>query len=202
LLFIAAGWLGYEEHGCALSTGSDEGIIFPAASLSGKTTLSLGLMQRGFKPISDDLLVIDSINFEIISFPKPITIREDTIRVIEGLEDRMYSNIYMRYIMADNRRKVWLAHIEDLYPHNWKERSIIKYIIFPKYSPDENTKIEKVSKANAFLNLLNHGNNSGLNLKEYAETVGQLVREIDSYYLDFCSIDDACRAIMERIPER
>ncbi|HEY7093575.1 MAG TPA: hypothetical protein VH393_10365 [Ktedonobacterales bacterium] len=56
-------------HGAALSNG-ESCMLLLGASGAGKTTLTLGLMARGWRPLTDDIVLIDPNTLAIAPFPR------------------------------------------------------------------------------------------------------------------------------------
>lgn len=56
-------------HGAALARGNDV-VLLLGETRAGKTTLTLGLMQRGWLPLTDDVLVVDRESLCISAFPR------------------------------------------------------------------------------------------------------------------------------------
>lgn len=62
-------------HGCAIRY-LDETIMLLGESRTGKTTLAMNYLNHGAKLISDDLVVIDNANIQVLPFKKPMGIRD------------------------------------------------------------------------------------------------------------------------------
>jgi len=45
-------------------------VLLPAKSGAGKTTLTLGLMQRGWEPLTDDIVIVDRATLQVSAFPR------------------------------------------------------------------------------------------------------------------------------------
>lgn len=56
-------------HGAALARGETV-VLLTGDSGAGKTTLTLGLMQRGWLPLTDDVVVVDRETLRISAFPR------------------------------------------------------------------------------------------------------------------------------------
>jgi hypothetical protein len=56
-------------HGAALTRG-EAVVLLTGRSGTGKTTLTLGLMQRGWLPLTDDVVVVDQRTLRIPEFPR------------------------------------------------------------------------------------------------------------------------------------
>ncbi len=66
---IAASSAGVAFHGAALTRG-DETVLLLADSGVGKTTLTLGLMERGWLPLTDDIMFVDRDTLTLSAFPR------------------------------------------------------------------------------------------------------------------------------------
>lgn len=64
-------------HGAALVRGS-AAVLLLAESGAGKTTLTLGLMRRGWQPLADDIVLIDLQTLAIQPFPRCFHVDDST----------------------------------------------------------------------------------------------------------------------------
>lgn len=64
-------------HGAALARDS-AGVLLLAESGAGKTTLTLGLMRRGWQPLADDIVLIDPQTLSIVPFPRCFHVDDGT----------------------------------------------------------------------------------------------------------------------------
>lgn len=64
-------------HGAALTRGSGA-VLLLAESGSGKTTLTLGLMRRGWRPLADDIVLVDLKTLAIVPFPRCFHVDDNT----------------------------------------------------------------------------------------------------------------------------
>lgn len=67
-------------HGAALARDS-AGVLLLADSGAGKTTLTLGLMRRGWQPLADDIVLIDPQTLAMLPFPRCFHV-DDTTRAL------------------------------------------------------------------------------------------------------------------------
>lgn len=80
-------------HAASLAWG-DDGVIFPAASGRGKTTLALGLVKRGFRFLSDELAWLDSRSVSVEPFPRRVHVSDHSLQLLSlppGPEARAFS---------------------------------------------------------------------------------------------------------------
>lgn len=76
----------FHLHSAALVTpSSEQGILLVGESSSGKTTLALALMLRGFLVYSDDVAVIDPTTLALEPFPRAFRVDASTRALIEQL---------------------------------------------------------------------------------------------------------------------
>ena len=64
-------------HGAAL-TRDDKTVLLLAESGGGKTTLTLGLMRRGWQPLADDIVLVDAQTYAIQPFPRCFHVDDST----------------------------------------------------------------------------------------------------------------------------
>lgn len=63
-------------HGSCVITGSGDCSVFLGRTMSGKTTLFLTAIEKGFPVLSDDIIVIDNETNTVHPFIKPVTVRK------------------------------------------------------------------------------------------------------------------------------
>lgn len=74
---IAASSACVAFHGAALARG-DETVLLLANSGAGKTTLTLGLMERGWSPLTDDIVLVNNDTLTIRAFPRCFHVDQST----------------------------------------------------------------------------------------------------------------------------
>lgn len=64
-------------------------LLLPAETASGKSSLTLGLLENGASYLSDDLAALDPITNRAYPFPKRIKLIPDALAFFPGLEERL-----------------------------------------------------------------------------------------------------------------
>src|SRR6185503_7469374 len=76
-LLLHSGAVAREEHA----------LLIPAETASGKSSLTLGLLEKGASYLSDDLAPLDPITNRVYPFPKRIKLIPDGLEFFPGLEE-------------------------------------------------------------------------------------------------------------------
>jgi hypothetical protein len=64
-------------------------LLLPAETASGKSSLTLGLLEKGASYLSDDLAALDPVTNRAYPFPKRIKLIPDALASFPGLEERL-----------------------------------------------------------------------------------------------------------------
>lgn len=140
-------WLGV-FHASAISNG-EKSMLFLGDSGNGKST-SLALLQaNGFTCLADDFVPVDAKTQEVYSFPASISIKKNSLKTLipiypelETSEEYNFTrlNKVVRYLKPNNLN--FFAHL----PCN--------DLIFIKYQKDSELSCKKISKIDAFQQLI------------------------------------------------
>lgn len=139
-------------HASALSY-NNTGVIFPASSGSGKTTISLALIAQGFQYFSDEVAIIDTEDFTLRPLPRGLAIQEKAFHLLQSLNKpppsigfyRQTSFLHFRYFNPS----AYAFHQPD-------EKPIpVKHVLFlEKPTITQKTHLKKIPKAMAVSRLL------------------------------------------------
>ena len=168
-------------HGCAV-TYQEKSFIFIAPSMSGKTSLTLYLLNRGFNCVTDDLIFIKETR--IIPYRKPVGFREATIDILpemKNIANRVITNETLVFI--DNaKKKTWLLHLDDIFGSNVYETQdkIIDYIFI--IDKDSSETMRKVNSYEIYSKLLGSICNSGISNKEASNQLFSVLKSSRGYY--------------------
>ena len=140
-------WMGV-FHASAVSNGK-KSVLFLGDSGNGKST-SLALLQaNGFTCLADDFVPIDIYNKEVYSFPASISIKKNSLDTLLPLYPELENsaeyhfkrlNKVVRYLKPNNLD--FLSHLP------------CKDLIFIKYKKNSDLKFDKISKIEAFQQLV------------------------------------------------
>lgn len=123
------------------------GIILPASSCMGKTTLALKLVSQGFKFLSDEVACLDPVKGMLEPFPRKLNIRRGTPDLL-GLSLEL-ANI-------NDSKKIhewgWRLDIEDIVPSSIATSCPIHYVLFLRGFGDKPS-LECISASDALFEL-------------------------------------------------
>ena len=140
-------WMGV-FHASAVSNG-EKSILFLGDSGNGKST-SLALLQaNGYTCLADDFVPIDIYNKEVYSFPASISVKKNSLKTLLPIYPELANsaeynfkrlNKIVRYLKPNNSD--FLSHLP------------CKDLIFIKYEKNSDLKFDKISKIEAFQQLV------------------------------------------------
>ena len=150
-------------HAGAVANGA-AGMLFPGPSKSGKSSLTLALVLRGFRYLSDEVGLVAASSSELHAFPRPVTCRNVALFTeLDGRQDVWFGP--ERAAARDvepaegGYRPVWYAHPEDVRAGSMAEPTPIKYVIFPSRDPEASPSLRPLSGAQAMRQLLKNAVN-------------------------------------------
>ena len=140
-------WLGV-FHASAISNGK-ESMLFLGDSGNGKST-SLALLQaNGFTCLADDFVPIDAKKQEVYSFPSAISIKRNSLETLLPIYPELENS-------AEYHFKKLNKIVRFLPPNNsdYTNHLPCKALVFIKYKKDSDLIINKISKVDAFQQLV------------------------------------------------
>jgi hypothetical protein len=100
-------------HGAAVARNQKSILIF-GKNNSGKSTYSINLILNGYKLLSDDTIIYDAWNNQVRAFPRPIGLREGTLKAHPQIKNLLYDKQLIRYKAVDYTHL--MIYPEELFP--------------------------------------------------------------------------------------
>lgn len=176
-----------ERNGCA--------VIMPAPPGSGKSTLCAGLVNRGWRLLSDELALISLTDRWITPLGRPISLKNQSIEVMQKYVPHATFNPLTHDTSKGTVTHMKVPTDQLLRIH---ERARPKWVVFPKYVPDAKAELTPRSKANSMLELgRNSFNYIVLGLTGF-EVLTDVIEGSDCFDFRYCQLDDAV-AIFDRL---
>ncbi|MCC2685183.1 MAG: hypothetical protein K0R75_2082 [Paenibacillaceae bacterium] len=138
----------YAHHGAAVSDDGC-GLLILGKSGQGKTSLAVDLLDRGFHFLSDDRCFVEETadgGMEAIGFYEPARFFASNVEHISALgQPEQWPTLPNGKHYADVRR---------LYPDRIIDRSRLRGLVFPFWSPEEESRVEPFPPGQTLMSLL------------------------------------------------
>ena len=176
-----------------------QALIMPALPGSGKSTLCTALMLRGWRLLSDEFGLIDPASHQFLPLPRAIPLKNQSIPVISQFSE----NVVMGPVF-EGTRKGDIAHVapDRLSIEQQSLPSEGSVIVFPRYNPDISCKLEKTRKSHAFNSFTSNSFNYYLSQETGFNVLTQIVKQCDTYTLEFNNLDEAVKVLTELMDRR
>lgn len=160
------------------------GIILPAISGSGKSSLTLALLLQGYHYLSDELAVINPHTGELKAFPKPFSLKNLLLFPSLTYNQDKWLGPEPEVSTSSTDKPVWYVHADDLKPQiTFQTTAPIRYIFFPSYRPDAAPHREPLLAGQAMRQLLDHCVNFPMLGQGGLSLLGRLVAEAQCFSL-------------------
>jgi hypothetical protein len=174
-------------HAGAVATPNGEGVLLPADSGFGKTTLVVGLVRAGFGFLSDETGVIDHHRGMLRPHPRALNFKEGSATLFPDLwpprnASRVRSDGYLR---AEEIRDDAIA-----------EPCRIRFVIFPRYLKGAATEVVPLGAVEALEKLWANTVNREPYGARALPLLAEMVREVKSYRLVSGDLGEAVRAVV------
>jgi hypothetical protein len=170
-------------HGGAVSRGR-HGMILPAASQSGKTTLVAGLLAAGFSYFSDDVIVLESTRLELVPFAKCLSIKPGSMSVLGELFSGLQNGTVPH--SGSGVDSIWYLPPPA---ESWPEASApVCTFVAPQYVSDGPTRLKPIPRSTALQYLLNQSFNLGAQGALGMARAVKVLKNADCYALDLADL--------------
>lgn len=132
-----------EKHGIS--------IILPGSPGSGKSTLCAGLVNRGWRLLSDEMALVSLQNLDIQPIPRPVSLKNNSINIIKHFAPDSVMGEIIPNTTKGNISHMLAPQESVLRQH---ETAKLSYIIFPKYNEKSQTVLTEKPKAQACMSLI------------------------------------------------
>jgi HprK-related kinase A len=126
------------------------GVIFPGHAGAGKSTLTLGMLTRGWRYLCDEFALIDRDSKTLAPYPRAICIKEGSFGVVKELSIPVTARQRFR-----KGAKGW---VDLVHPNRWRDDATgsscpPRFVIFPGYRAGAAPMLTRMSRAEAVLAL-------------------------------------------------
>jgi HprK-related kinase A len=166
-------------------------LALPGPPGSGKSTLCAGLVSRGWRLLSDELMLLDRQSRMIVPLPRPISLKNQSIEVIRQFAPHAVLGPRVRDTLKGS-----VAHlkppVESIRASG--ERASPGWVVFPRYEPGASLALKRLRKGPAFMRLADCTFNYHLHGRQGFEILADLVEACACYEIAYGDLEDAVTA--------
>jgi len=175
-----------------------EGVIFPGESGNGKSTLTTGLLARGWNYLCDEFALIDSESCQLHAYPRAICVKQPSFPVVRSLGlglvgGRQHLKGVKGWVRFVNPLSVRDDAVGEVCP--------VRHVIFPKYTPGALPVLIPMSRAEAAIELHRVCFNLMTCRRLAVETIAETVREAKCYRLIAGELGATCDLVERSVRE-
>ena len=171
-----------------------KGLLLSGQPGAGKSTLTAGLLMRGWRLLSDELAVIDPDAGSLHALPRPVGLKRESIDIVR--------NLWPAAVIGPSTpdtRKGTVAHLRpptDSIVRS-QEPSRPRWIVFPKFVSGTGVSLRRVSRADALLRLGREAFNYSMLGEVGFHTLANAVDGCDCFEMEFGQLPDALDGLAE-----
>lgn len=180
-----------EREGCA--------VILPAPPGSGKSTLCAGLVNRGWRLLSDELALVSLIDASITPLCRPISLKNQSIDLMHRY---VPGATFSRVVHDTSKGSVSLMKVPRAHLQSIRETASPRWVIFPKYVAGSAPSLVERSKANSMLELGRNSFNYMVLGRIGFEVLSKVIDASDCYDFHYSQLDDAVKVFDDLVARR
>lgn len=180
-------------HAAVVERGG-RALLLPGSPGVGKSTLCAGLVARGWRLFSDELVLLRTGDCEIDPFPRPVSLKNASIRVIKDFAPEAWIGPE-----CHDTAKGTVAHLRP--PRASLEAAetpaVPAWLVFPNFASGAAASLEGRSPASAFRELIDNAFNYTVQSADGFRGLAGLVQSCPPLELTYGNLDDACDRLEE-----
>lgn len=175
-------------HAATLETGG-QALILPGEPGSGKSTLTAGLLARGWSYLCDEFALIDPDRLAVHPFPRALCMKEPSFGVVDGLGLPLHRKT--PYHKPTKGRVAFLNPL-DVRADVRGRASRVCWVIFPNYVAGATPTLKVLSRSQAAFELTRLCFNFHVHQARGVAVLADLARGADCYRLTAGDIYSTC----------
>jgi len=172
--------------------------ILPAPPGSGKSTLCAGLVNRGWRLLSDELALYDMARPVIYGMARPVNLKNASIDVIKAFAPQVAIS---EAVPDTTKGTVALMRPPTESVKRVLEPATPRWVVLPKYVPDCPPQLEFCQKSEAFMLLAEQSFNYDIHGYSGFEAVKGLIDQCACYRFSYSKLSDAEKIFADLVKE-
>ncbi|MGN6829524.1 HprK-related kinase A [Paucibacter sp. M5-1] len=164
--------------------------LLPAPPGSGKSTLCAGLVNRGWRLLSDELALYDMDSGLVHGMARPVNLKNRSIEVIQRFAPEA---VFTAPVADTSKGTVALMRPPDESVRRRTEPARLRWLVLPRYVPDAAATLELHSKAQTFLLVAEQSYNYDIHGQRAFRAVESIIDSCDCYQFSYSALEDAVR---------
>lgn len=167
-----------------------QAVILPAPPGAGKSTLCAGLINRGWRLLSDELALFDMQSGLLYGMCRPVNLKNASIDLVK----RFAPDAVMTRSVPDTTKGT-VALMRPPAESVWRvdEPAAPRWVVVPNYQPGAISKLERHGRAQVFMLLAEQSFNYDIHGAHGFAGVSRLIEQSDCYQFTYSDLDDAVR---------
>lgn len=155
-----------------------QGLLLPAVSGRGKTTLTAALIAEGFSLCSDEMGMIELLTGQLVTFPRSLRIRAGSYAALSTRYPRLFQDPVCQ---VHGVEPAWYLQPSAAV---WNSSPVpVRSIVFPRYVPGAPTNLTSITRPTALPLLLDHALSAQQLRAVGMERLVAIVQQADCYML-------------------
>ncbi len=174
-------------HAAVIERGGNA-VILPAPPGSGKSTLCAGLVNRGWRLLSDELTLVSTADLQISPLCRPVSLKNQSISIIKAFEpSAVFGDV------TPDTSKGAVCHMKVASEHLRRMNDVAKptWVVFPKFVAGSKPVLTPRPRADSLLELGRNSFNYGLLGRLGFETMAEVVDKCDCYDFSYGNLNEA-----------
>jgi HprK-related kinase A len=164
-------------------------LLLPAPSGSGKSTLCAGLaFGGGWRLLSDEMALIEPTSGHVVPLPRPVSLKNASIDVI-----REFSPAALFGDVVHETIKGRVVHVRPPAEGVLRadERALPAWVVLPRYVADAGAQLEPLSRARAFMALVDNAFNFNVHGRGGFASFARLIDNSDCHTFTYSNLHEA-----------
>lgn len=163
-------------------------VILPAPPGSGKSTLCSGLINRGWRLLSDEVAMISLSDGGVTALARPVSLKNESLEVIRRFAPE---SVFNRVSHGTVKGSVTHMRAPAEHVRRVAERAWPRWVVFPRYIAGAEPAMKPRPKAGSMVELGRNAFNYMVLGQQGFDALGNLVTGCDCYDFHYSRLDDA-----------